>query len=165
MWKNDPFKAKWTIIAKAYSCIRDIIGKQKASLVTFMTLVCPRIGTINVDNYFGKMNWNLETIAGGTKVLKQTSFPDLSYFRADILYTNMTPNEIIQFWAQVGYIPQQVADQIAGEDHFNLVGSSPRNQRPQQSLLASCPVAPSPTNHSVCLGKEPSAAHQRPPQR
>jgi hypothetical protein len=86
MWKNDHFKAKWTVIAKAYSCIRDIVGKQRASLVTFLTLVCPRIGTIIVDNYFGKMNWNLETTAGGTKILKQTSFPDLSYFRADILY-------------------------------------------------------------------------------
>lgn len=59
------------------------------------------------------MNWKLEAAVDGTKVLKQTSFLDLSYFGADILYTNMTPKDVIHFCAQMCYIPQQVANQIA----------------------------------------------------
>jgi hypothetical protein len=57
MWKNNPFKAKSTIITKAYSSIRDLVGKQRASLATFLTLVCPKLGIINVKNYFRRMNW------------------------------------------------------------------------------------------------------------
>jgi hypothetical protein len=87
MWKNDPFKAKRTIAAKAYSSIRDVVGKQRASLLAFLTLVCPKIGMINAEDYFWKMNWKLEAAVDGTKVLKQTSFLDLSSFGADILYT------------------------------------------------------------------------------
>jgi hypothetical protein len=142
MWKNDPFKAKWTIVAKAYSSIRDVVGKQRASLLAFLTLVCPKIGMINAEDYFWKMNWKLEAAVDGTKVLKQTSFLDLSSFGADILYTNMTPKDVIHFCAQMCYIPQQVANQIAWGDNFNPAGSLPRNQISQQSLLASCPVAP-----------------------
>jgi hypothetical protein len=59
------------------------------------------------------MNWKLEAAVDGTKVLKQTSFPYLSYFGADVLYTNMTPKDVIHFCAQMCYIPQQVANQIA----------------------------------------------------
>ncbi len=95
-------KAKWTIIAKAYSSIRDVVGKQRASLATFLILVCPKLGIINAKNYFRKMNWDFETTADGIKVLKQTSFPDLCHFEWHILYTNITPKDIVQFCAQVG---------------------------------------------------------------
>jgi hypothetical protein len=116
-----------------------VVGKQRASLATFLAFVS-KLGIINVKNYFRKMNWILETTVNGIKVLKQTSFPNLGHFEADILYTNITPKDIIQFCTQVGYIPQQIANQIAGEDYFSPIGSSLGNQRLQQGFLASCPV-------------------------
>jgi hypothetical protein len=53
----------------------------------------------------------------------------------------------------MGYIPQQIANQIAGEDHFNPIGSSPGNQKHQQGLLASCPVVPQLNQPSTLLGR------------
>jgi hypothetical protein len=156
IWKNDPFKAKWTIIAKAYSSIRDVVGKQRASLLAFLTLVCPKIGIINAEDYFWKMK------VDGTKVLKQTLFPDLSYFGSDILYTNMTPKDVIHFCAQMCYIPQQVANQIAWGDNFNPAGSLPRNQISQQSLLASCPVAPQLEQSTSLFGEGEAAVGSSP---
>jgi hypothetical protein len=44
MWQEDPFKAKWAIVAKAYSIIRDKVGKAHAPLDIFLQTVCPHIG-------------------------------------------------------------------------------------------------------------------------
>jgi hypothetical protein len=162
MWKNDPFKAKWTIVAKAYSSIRDVVGKQRASLLAFLTLVCPKIGIINAEDYFWKMNWKLEAAVDGTKVLKQTSFPDLSFFGAGILYTNVTPKDVIHFCAQMCCIPQQVANQIAWGDNFNPAGSLPRNQISQQSLLASCPMASQLEQSTSLIGEGEAAVDSSP---
>jgi len=64
MWKNDPSKVKWPIIAKAYSSIRDVVRKQRASLATFLILVCPKLSIINVKNYFRKIGHSkLQSIA------------------------------------------------------------------------------------------------------
>jgi hypothetical protein len=115
MWKSDPFKAKWTIIAKADSTIRDAVGKQRTSLLVFLTLVCPKIGIINTEDYLWKMNWALQGTGAGTQVLKQTFLPDLSNFSTDILYTNMTAKDIIRVCAQVGYITQNDVQQIGRE--------------------------------------------------
>jgi hypothetical protein len=52
----------------------------------------------------------------------------------------------------VDYIPQQIATQIAGEDYSNPIGSSPGNQRHQQSLLASCSVIPQLDQPRTLLG-------------
>ena len=50
MWQADPFHAKWTIAAKAYSVIRDKVGKLRAPLDFFLNIVCPHIGkTSHVD--------------------------------------------------------------------------------------------------------------------
>jgi hypothetical protein len=75
-------------------------------LIEFLTLVCPRI-VIIVEDYSGKMNWNLETATDDSRILKQTSLPGLSFFAADILYTSMTPKDVVYFCTQMGYIPQQ----------------------------------------------------------
>ena len=114
MWKSDPFKAKWTIIAKADSTIRDAVGKQRTSLLAFLTLVCPKIGIINTEDYFWKMKWALQGTGAGTQVLNQTFLPGLGNFSTDVLYTNMTAKDIIQVCAQVGYISQMMCNKLAG---------------------------------------------------
>jgi hypothetical protein len=142
LWKNEPFKAKWTIIAKAYSRIRDAVGTHRASLIGYLTLVCPKIGIIAMEDYLGKMNWTFEAAADGTQVLKQTTAPELSCFETNILYTNMTPTDIVHFCARVAYIPQHIAIRIAGADVSDAVGALPFNQMAEQSLLASHPILP-----------------------
>lgn len=44
MWRADPFHAKWALAAKAWSVIRDKVGKDAAPLDEFLQLVCPHIG-------------------------------------------------------------------------------------------------------------------------
>ncbi|KAL4977251.1 mating-type protein MAT alpha 1-domain-containing protein [Aspergillus desertorum] len=58
LWQNDPFKAKWTILAKAYSIIRDK-HDDEVSLESFLTLNAELIGVIQPDRYLDAMGWEL----------------------------------------------------------------------------------------------------------
>ena len=46
LWQADPTKAKWTILAKAYSKLRDKVGKKKAPLPPFLAINAPFIGVV-----------------------------------------------------------------------------------------------------------------------
>lgn len=162
MWKSEPFKAKWAIVAGAYSNIRDVVGKQRASLVMFLKLVCPRIGIIGIEDYFRKMNWSLETAPDGTTILVQHSVPDLSNFEARILYTDLTPRDIIHFCARMAYIPRSTAIQIAGPNSSKVAGNIQVRQMAQQSLLASSPIYSKPTQLSDVSKKHTTSSEESP---
>ncbi|KAF2186924.1 mating-type protein MAT alpha 1 [Zopfia rhizophila CBS 207.26] len=40
MWDDDPYKALWFLMTKAWSIIRDRIGKGKAPLNQFFDIIC-----------------------------------------------------------------------------------------------------------------------------
>ncbi|KAF2434951.1 mating-type protein MAT alpha 1, partial [Tothia fuscella] len=46
MWQEDPFKAKWTLVAKAYSIVRDQVGEAFVPLGLFLQIVCPVVGLV-----------------------------------------------------------------------------------------------------------------------
>jgi hypothetical protein len=106
LWQQDPFKAKWAIIAKAYSIIRDAVGKVAAPLDLFLNQVCPEIGIISIDEYLHKMKWEFVTALDGMVSLQQTSAPDLSSFDERITRTVMTEWEVISFAENNGYMPR-----------------------------------------------------------
>lgn len=51
LWQTDPFKAKWSILAKAYSIIRDSKGKGKAPLDSYLAINGPFIGIVPPEKY------------------------------------------------------------------------------------------------------------------
>lgn len=58
LWQNDPCKAKWAILAKAYSIIRDDhVGE--VSLDSFLSLNMSYLGIIEPDRYLDAMGWEL----------------------------------------------------------------------------------------------------------
>jgi hypothetical protein len=58
LWAGDFVKAKWAILAKAYSSIRDRVGKENVPLDGFLALTCPVIGILPPEEYFEKMGWS-----------------------------------------------------------------------------------------------------------
>ncbi|OBW63794.1 MAG: Periodic tryptophan protein-like protein 2 [Aureobasidium pullulans] len=64
MWQNDPFKAKWSILAKAYSIIRETNSKSDAPLDKFLAVTCPLIGVIPRDDYLRAMGWSIAEVDG-----------------------------------------------------------------------------------------------------
>ena len=145
MWDQDPFKAKWSIIARAYTNIRDQVGKANASIEVFFSIVCPRMGIIGVDDYFARMEWVAETNEGGSVVLFQKSCPDLKTFPSEIMNSNLTEKDVVHFCAFQDYLSPSDALAITG---LPTARRGPTiTQASQQGLLASSPalqsIAPS----------------------
>jgi len=144
LWQQDPFKAKWTIVARGYSSIRDHVGKSNAPLDIFLKLACPVIGIIGVEDYLEKMKWFVKISPDGHISLHQGSTPNIEVFESHFMHTSMTERDVINFVASQGYITQKVADTITA----SRPGRVGRNLRyslyPQESLLASRPMLPTP---------------------
>ena len=96
MWKVDPFQAKWAILAKAYSIIRDHKGKAFAPLDLFLSLTCPHIGIITANEYLPRLGWSL-VVEDGCKVLCRTSAPSPASFDDSLKTTNLSVQDIINY--------------------------------------------------------------------
>jgi hypothetical protein len=133
LWSRDPFKAKWTIATRAYSSIRDLVGKPLAPVDKFLAIVCPELGIIDPSLYLEMMCWEIEYDLNGQIVgLLQTAVPDVAAFDDYIKYTGMNENDVVHFCAYMGYISQHAANIIAGDP------------AQQQTLLATAPAAIAP---------------------
>ncbi|PVH68990.1 hypothetical protein DL98DRAFT_578566 [Cadophora sp. DSE1049] len=137
LWKRDPFKAKWTIIAAAYSKIRNAVGKPRAPLDQYLSIICPQMGIIGVDAYLEILNWTCEQTAEGGLLFSQSAFPDLQALGQQILHSSMTEKDVVLFCGSAGYITRGVARRIAGARGTN-------HRLSQHGLLASAPIINAP---------------------
>jgi hypothetical protein len=103
LWQQDPFKAKWAVLAKAYSMVRDKVGKNMAPLDKFLRLTCPAIGIIGVTDYFRMLNWDVVP-EGGKLTVTQVGQPDLTTFDSAITCCSMTEVDILQHIIDNGYL-------------------------------------------------------------
>ena len=102
MWTEDPFKAKWSVIAKAYSTIRDYISKEEAPLDVFLALIAPA-------NYLAVMGWDIVYTedqgvplpAGPEQLARLPRFPPFS------------DHDLIHFVARYHYLEPADAQAIA----------------------------------------------------
>ncbi|RFU34446.1 hypothetical protein B7463_g1887, partial [Scytalidium lignicola] len=148
MWQKDPFKAKWSIVARAYSGIRDHLGKRRAPLDAFLIRVCPKIGIIAVEAYLTTMNWTFVVYPDDSKSLKQSSEPDFSTFPNVIMTTTMTERDVVNYCGQMGYITVVEAAAIINR-HFTVTNNIVGAQIPHQGLLAGTAVIPQPRIQNV----------------
>lgn len=119
MWHADPFKAKWTILAKAYSAIRDAQGKANAPLDQFLTLNTPLVGIIEPPRYLEALGWNF-IVEGDGHIVVQREEPR---FDADSLTTDISVNGVIQNCHMQGYITGPLSDILLANDESILTVS------------------------------------------
>ncbi|RLM01760.1 hypothetical protein CFD26_106606 [Aspergillus turcosus] len=103
LWQNDPFKAKWAILAKAYSIIRDDHGSE-VSLDQFLEITAKFIGLFEPTRYLDAMGWQLNfddqqqyTMAR----VKITTIPE-----ADIS-TNYSVDDVVKHCYDTGYVSEK----------------------------------------------------------
>ncbi|PYH80788.1 hypothetical protein BO82DRAFT_312417 [Aspergillus uvarum CBS 121591] len=102
LWQNDPFKAKWTIIAKAYSIIRDTHENENSvSLETFLNLNSGMIGIVQPDRYLDVMGWQLAVDEQQQYTMTKVK---LSTTTEDQLSTNYSVDDIIKHCYDTGYV-------------------------------------------------------------
>ncbi|KAK6008481.1 hypothetical protein QM012_000384 [Aureobasidium pullulans] len=109
MWQNDPFKAKWSILAKAYSIIDESDTKNDTPLDKFLALTCPLVGNIPRDDYLGVVGWNIVDTAG-VKNMERMYTADISSFPENILTTNLSSKESVAHCQRVSYVYTNDAD-------------------------------------------------------
>ena len=102
LWQADLFQAKWSIVAKAYSVIRDIKGKDLAPLAAFLKIACPLVGIIAPEEYLTTLGWDI-SIKDGEKRINRSFIPDFNGFEPQIQTTAMSVDDVVNHCKQVGY--------------------------------------------------------------
>lgn len=102
LWQNDRFKAKWAILAKAYSKIRDEhAGSKDVSLESFLNLNAGYIGILQPRLYLEAMGWELTVDEEQQYTMARVSPTTTS--EADVS-TNYSVNDIIKHCYDTGYV-------------------------------------------------------------
>jgi len=104
LWKADPFQAKWAILAKGFSEIRDVKGKSDALLPEFLSINAPLLRIIEPKRYLMALGWNLTLDAEAQMVLRREPSFDAASVGTDLLTTNVSVAEVIENCYQHGYI-------------------------------------------------------------
>ena len=121
MWQADPFKAKWTILAKAYSAIRDIQGKVNSPLDQFLAMSTPLVGIIEPHQYLEALGWNFIAETDGHIVIQRED----PKFDADALSTSVSVNGVIRNCYMQGYFTGRLSDVLLTNDEATLTGAQP----------------------------------------
>ncbi|KAL4799420.1 mating-type protein MAT alpha 1-domain-containing protein [Aspergillus venezuelensis] len=102
LWQNDPFKAKWTILAKAYSMVRDGHDTE-VSLESFLTLSADLIGILQPDRYLDAMGWELTLNDQQQYTMARVKNPTATEAQ---LSTNCSVDDLIKHCYATGYVTE-----------------------------------------------------------
>ncbi|KAL4906921.1 hypothetical protein BDW74DRAFT_176521 [Aspergillus multicolor] len=102
LWQNDPFKAKWTILAKAYSIIRDGHDNE-VSLESFLTLNAELIGVLQPDRYLDAMGWELTLNDQQQYTMARVKSPVATEAQ---LSTHLSVDDLIKHCYATGYVTE-----------------------------------------------------------
>lgn len=115
LWQAEPCKGKWSIIAKAYSIVRDLKGKEDAPLDSFLRINAPYVGIVKPEEYMSVLGWNIEIDHFGQLILRRTADLSMRNFDSNILTTNVSVEDVVRNSYELGY--------IEGGDGTNLVAT------------------------------------------
>lgn len=123
-WKLDPYKSKWSILAKAYSIVRDRQTQGKLALNEFLAVNAPYVGVIEPKQYLLFLGWTLETAEDGQNILVRQFVPDLNKFDKYNPNTNLSVGDIILHCYEQGYITEEVWLNAASDTMHNIIALS-----------------------------------------
>nr|AER26924.1 MAT1-1-1 mating-type protein [Calophoma clematidina] len=110
MWEADPNKSLWSLMTKAWSVIRDQIGKDKAPLDQFFRIICPYLNIPSPENYLEHCGWTLNTDEDSMPTLSRELAPSPSAFSAGIADMALSVEDIITYCQSMGYAQAYVSD-------------------------------------------------------
>ena len=116
IWHSDPFKAKWSILAKSYSVIRDKQGKDNAPLDEFLSLAGPYIGIINPKDYLQIMGWEVAIDRAGQTIMNKYEVE----LDEGLFLSNVSVNDIIRHCYRLGFFTGSLAEVLLSENNVVL---------------------------------------------
>jgi hypothetical protein len=71
LWEVDPNKPLWSLMAKAWSEMRDQCGKANVPLDEFFDIICPRLNLPSPDTYLEDQGWKIDLTQGESPILSR----------------------------------------------------------------------------------------------
>ncbi|EED13846.1 Mating-type protein MAT-1, putative [Talaromyces stipitatus ATCC 10500] len=133
LWQADPYKAKWAILAKVYSTLRDDHGRN-VTLETFLNLTVPFIGLIQPNEYLAAMGCRVAFTDEQNYIIETISSPRTDISEA----TNYSVADVVDFCYTTGYVHAdgtQHANQSATTSQLSFAAHSNGNIRTDQAAI------------------------------
>ncbi len=120
LWQTDPFKGKWSILAKAYSAIRDQHGKGNAPLDKFLLINTTFIGIADSQHYLDLLGWAITVDVDGQVMLRREIEVDVNTLDPRLLTTNKSVDDVIRNSYDNGYILGGTSAAVLGANGASL---------------------------------------------
>lgn len=133
MWHHDPFKAKWALIAKAYTIIRDRNSVAPVALNKYLRVVCPQVGIIDSNDYLEMLNWVWVQDAAGAKRLVQNPNNSFTGFDQRTTSTSMNEQDVINYCRTQGLLSSTHVTDNTNVASQHLMATT--SQEAQQAFL------------------------------
>lgn len=130
VWKLEPFQAKFDIMGKAYTRIRDFSDAKDASdgegihLVDFLEICAPLMRALKLDDYFETCGLKYTVDADNNlRLIGNITVPN-----KDLHNTNISANELIRACHERGFFEGDLSSAFLAEDQFEQGVASASNQ-------------------------------------
>ena len=126
LWKSDPYQGKWSVMAKAYSLIRDKQGKAKTPLGQFLAVNAPKLAMVTPESYLTQLGWRVSMQAGVVALHRATV---MSVDRVDS-GNAVSVNDLIYHSQEHGLVSCAIEDVIqAPQMSFATLMNAPQAER------------------------------------
>ncbi|KAF2132265.1 MAT1-1-1 [Dothidotthia symphoricarpi CBS 119687] len=109
IWEADPNKSFWSLMTKAWSMIRDQIGKDKAPLDQFFRIICPYLNMPSPETYLERHGWQLVIDKEGAPTISRENIPQPGSLGAGIADMALSVEDIINYCQSMGYAQAYVS--------------------------------------------------------
>nr|AAR04446.1 DNA binding protein with alpha box domain [Pleospora sp. P107] len=103
LWEADPNKSLWSLMTKAWSTIRDQIGKDQAPLDQFFGLICPHLDLPNPASYLEIHGWILTIDKEGDPTISRNTGSESASIGAGRADMALSVEDIIIYVQSMGY--------------------------------------------------------------
>nr|AAR04458.1 DNA binding protein with alpha box domain [Stemphylium sp. EGS31-008] len=103
LWEADPNKSLWSLMTKAWSTIRDQIGKDQAPLDQFFGLICPHLDLPDPASYLEIHGWILTVDKEGDPTISRNTGSESASIGAGRADMALSVEDIITYVQSMGY--------------------------------------------------------------
>ncbi|PSN70060.1 MAT1-1-1 mating-type protein [Corynespora cassiicola Philippines] len=109
IWNADPNMTLWILLTKAWSKIRDQIGKDDAPLNDYLAIVCPYLQIPSPESYLDCLGWEFGYVDGNPSV-RRVSNPPPKSVGTGVAATGLSVEDIISYCKSTGFAEPYVLD-------------------------------------------------------
>ncbi|KAF2867182.1 mating-type protein MAT alpha 1-domain-containing protein [Massariosphaeria phaeospora] len=121
LWEADPNKPLWSLMAKAWSTMRDQVGKRRAPLDEFLRLICPHLKIPAPEMYLECLGWKLVINGEGAPTVSREFTPDPNSEDAEdaeAAANGLSVGDIINYVRSTGYAQGYSTDKNTASSTF-----------------------------------------------